>query len=260
MSAPQDARIPGFYKLELAARHAVLRDRFGLTDEELAILGTGAGLTWDRADKMVENCIGVFGLPIGLGLNFRVNGVDRLIPMVVEEPSIVAAVSNMARVVRDAGGFTGDADAPIMIGQVQIVDVPDMEAAVAALESPANRAALLERANDIHPNMRARGAGARDLEVRRFDAPWPMLVLHLFIDCADAMGANAINAMAEGVAPLVESLTGGRVCLRILSNLADRRCARARAGRSRGGIRRPRGGGHPRGGGCRAPRAELRHL
>jgi hydroxymethylglutaryl-CoA reductase len=221
-----DSRIPGFYKLELAARHAELQARFGLSDADLAILSQGAGLTWARADKMVENCIGVFGLPVGLGLNFTVNGVDRVIPMVVEEPSVVAAVSNMARVVREAGGFTGDADPPVMIGQVQVLDSPDPDAAVRALEGA--RAHILARANAVHPNMAARGAGARDIEVRRFDAPWPMIVLHLLIDCADAMGANAINAMAEGVAPLVEQLTGGRVCLRILSNLADRRCARAR--------------------------------
>jgi hydroxymethylglutaryl-CoA reductase len=221
-----DSRIPGFYKLDLAARHAELQARFGLSDADLEILSQGAGLTWARADKMVENCIGVFGLPVGLGLNFKVNGVDRVIPMVVEEPSVVAAVSNMARVVREAGGFTGDADPPVMIGQVQVLDSPDPEAAVRALEGA--RAHILARANAVHPNMAARGAGARDIEVRRFDAPWPMIVLHLLIDCADAMGANAINAMAEGVAPLVEQLTGGRVCLRILSNLADRRCARAR--------------------------------
>jgi hydroxymethylglutaryl-CoA reductase len=222
---PVDARIPGFYKLDLAARHAELRTRFGLTDDDLDVLANGAGLRWERADKMIENCIGVFGLPVGLGLNLRINGVDRVVPMVVEEPSVVAAVSNMARIVRDAGGFTGDADPPIMIGQVQVLDAPNPEAAVAALLD--HRAHILARANAVHPNMAARGAGARDIEVRRFDAPWPMLVLHLLIDCADAMGANAINAMAEGVAPLVESLTGGRVCLRILSNLADRRCARA---------------------------------
>ena len=224
-SPQNDSRIPGFYNLDLEARHAELKARFGLTDGDLEVLSSGNGLSWDRADKMVENCIGVFGLPIGLGLNFRVNGIDRVVPMVVEEPSVVAAVSNMARIVRDAGGFTGDADAAIMIGQVQILDVPDPDAAVRALEGA--KAQLLARANAVHPNMAARGAGAQDIQVRRFDAPWPMLVLHLLVDCADAMGANAVNAMAEGVAALVEELTGGRVCLRILSNLADRRCARA---------------------------------
>ncbi len=219
------SRIPGFYRLDVAGRHAELKQRYGLDEADLQRLLDGGTLTVERADKMVENCIGVFGLPIGLGLNFLVNGRDFVVPMVVEEPSVVAAVSNMARVVRDGGGFQAEADPSIMIGQVQIVDSPDPAAAVAALE--ANRGHLLARANAVHPNMAARGGGAKDVEVRRFDDPFAMIVLHLLIDCSDAMGANAINAMAEGVAPLVEELTGGRVCLRILSNLADRRCARA---------------------------------
>ncbi len=220
------SRLPGFYKLELEERQALLRERFGMTDDELATLLDGGSLDFARADKMVENCIGVFGLPIGLGLNFRINGLDRIVPLVVEEPSVVAAVSNMAKVVRDAGGFDGDADPPLMIGQVQVLESPDPTAAVLALTQA--RAHLLARANAVHPNMAARGAGARDVEVRRFDGPYPMLVVHLIVDCGEAMGANAINAMVEGIAPLVEELTGGRVRLRILSNLADRRLARAR--------------------------------
>lgn len=219
------SRIPGFYRLDLTDRHAEIAARFGLDDDDLEVLRDGAALCWTRADKMVENCVGVFGLPVGLGLNFTINGRDFAVPMVVEEPSVVAAVSNMARLVRDHGGFTADADDGIMISQVQIVDAPDPAAAVAALE--AARARILARANAVHPNMAARGGGARDIEVRRFDEPFSMIVLHLLVDCVDAMGANAVNAMAEGVASLVEDLTGGRVCLRILSNLADRRCARA---------------------------------
>lgn len=220
-----DSRIPGFYRLDKPARHAELKTRLGLTDADLAALADGGSLDWDRADKMVENCVGVFGLPIGLGLNFSINGRDLLIPMVVEEPSIIAAVSHIAKIARSHGGFTADADPGIMISQVQIVDVPDMDAAIAALNGA--RAQILARANAEHPNMAARGGGARDIEIRRFDEPYSMLVLHLLADCCDAMGANAVNAMAEGVAPLVESLTGGKVYLRILSNLADRRCARA---------------------------------
>ena len=220
-----DSRIPGFYRLDGAQRHAELKTRLGLSDADLAVLADGGSLDWDRADKMVENCVGVFGLPIGLGLNFTINGRDLMVPMVVEEPSIVAAVSHIAKLARPYGGFKADTDPGVMISQVQIVDVPDMDAAIAALT--AARAQILARANAVHPNMAARGGGARDIEVRRFDAPWPMLVLHLLADCCDAMGANAVNAMAEGVAPLVEDLTGGKVYLRILSNLADRRCARA---------------------------------
>ncbi|MCB9545150.1 MAG: hydroxymethylglutaryl-CoA reductase, degradative [Myxococcales bacterium] len=220
-----DSRIPGFYKLDLAARHAELQTRYGLTDADLAVLRDGGALDWGRADKMVENCIGVMGLPVGLGLNFLINGQDVVVPMAVEEPSIIAAVSHIARLVRPHGGFQVDADAGLMIAQVQVVDVPDPVKAEAALL--AARARILARANAVHPNMAARGGGARDLEVRRFGDPFPMLVVHLLADCCDAMGANAVNAMAEGIAPLVETLTGGRVCLRILSNLADRRLARA---------------------------------
>lgn len=219
------SRIPGFYRLDLQARHAELAARFGLDADDLAVLREGGSLCWTRADKMVENCVGVFGLPLGLGLNFTINGREYAVPMVVEEPSVVAAVSNMARLVHPHGGFGAEADEGVMISQVQIIDSPDPDAAVAALTRARSR--LLARANAVHPNMAARGGGARDIEVRRFDEPYPMIVLHLLVDCVDAMGANAVNAMAEGVADLCEQLTGGRVCLRILSNLADRRCARA---------------------------------
>lgn len=221
----RSSRIPGFYRLDVLARHDALRDRFGLGEDEVQILRDGGRLDVERADKMVENCVGVFGLPIGLGLNFQINGQDYAVPMVVEEPSVVAAVSNMARTVRQAGGFTADADPAMMIGQVQILDAPNAEAAVLSLE--ARREELIAKANEVHPNMARRGGGCRDIEVRSFEEPYAMVVLHLIVDCGEAMGANAINAMAEGVAPLVEEITGGRVHLRILSNLADRRRARA---------------------------------
>ncbi len=226
VSVPErTSRIPGFYKLDVDDRHGELAERFGLDESELAILKDGSRLGVERADKMVENCVGVFGLPIGLGLNFRINGRDYAVPMVVEEPSVVAAVSNMARTVRKAGGFEADADPSLMIGQVQVLDVADPAGAVARLE--AAKAELLDKANAVHPNMKRRGGGAMDMEVRTFGAPYPMLVVHLLIDCGEAMGANAVNSMAEGIAPMVAELTGGRVNLRILSNLADRRCARA---------------------------------
>lgn len=221
-----DSRIPGFYRLELDDRWSELTARFGLSDEEIGTLRDGGKLGVERADKMVENCVGVFGMPIGLGLNFHINDRDYAVPMVIEEPSVVAAVSNMARTVRKAGGFTADADPSLMIGQLQVLDTPDPKAAVAALESSAAR--ILGYANDLHPNMKRRGGGAQELVVRLFTDPYPMIVVHLIVDCADAMGANAINAMAEGIAPLVEEISKGRVNLRILSNLADRRCARAR--------------------------------
>ncbi len=221
-----DSRIPGFYRLDLESRHAELKARLGLSDEELSILANGASLDPGRADKMVENCVGVFALPVGLGLNFRINERDYVIPMVVEEPSVVAAVSNMAKLVRSHGGFHADADQGVMIAQVQVVNVPDKDDALARLRDA--KAQLLALANSKNPNMVARGGGAHGIELRWFDEPHPMLVVHLLVDCVDAMGANAVNTMAEGIAPLVEELTGGRVYLRILSNLADRRCARAR--------------------------------
>ncbi len=219
------SRIPGFYRLDVDSRHSELQSRFDLTPEEVGVLADGGQLGIHRADKMVENCVGVFGLPIGLGLNFLINERDYAVPMVIEEPSVVAAVSNMARTVRKGGGFRAEADPSMMIGQVQILDAPDPEKARRALEEA--KTEILDRANRVHPNMVRRGGGARDIEVRSFGAPYPMLVVHLLIDCADAMGANAVNTMAEGVAPLIEELSGGSVNLRILSNLADRRCARA---------------------------------
>ena len=221
----RNSRIPGFYRLDIADRHEALKARFGLSDADVRCLTGVCRADLARADSMIENCVGVLGLPIGLGLNFQINGHDFVVPMVIEEPSVVAAVSNIARLVRASGGFKADADPSVMIGQVQIVDVPDPGRAVKALEE--GRGLILARANAVHPNMAARGGGAKDIEVRRFDDPYPMIVLHLLIDCSDAMGANAINAMAEGVGPVAEKLTGGRVYLRILSNLADRRCARA---------------------------------
>ena len=220
------SRIPGFYRLSLPLRHARLAERFDLDGDELASLSSHGGLASARADKMVENCIGTFSLPIGLGLNFCINGRDYAVPMVVEEPSVVAAVSNTALLVRRAGGFEADADPALMVGQVQLVNVPDLEAArVRILEA---RDRILLEANALQPGMRARRQGARELTVHVFHEPTPMLVAHLVIDCGEAMGANAINSMAEGVAPSLEELSGGDAVLRILSNLADQRLARAR--------------------------------
>ncbi len=220
------SRIPGFYRLPLAQRHAFMADRFALDETELHALEAEGGLTSARADKMVENCIGTFSLPIGLGLNFRINERDYAVPMVVEEPSVVAAVSNTALLVRASGGFHADADPSMMIGQIQLVGIQDLEMAREIVLS--HRAQLIERANALQPGMRRRKEGARELEVHLYREPQPMLVVHLMVDCGEAMGANAINSMAEGVAPLLEALTGGTAVLRILSNLADRRLARAR--------------------------------
>lgn len=219
------SRVPGFYQLDMVRRHEELARRFDLTNEELELL-RGAGMDGMAiADKMVENCVGVLCLPIGLGLNFQVNGRDYVVPMAVEEPSVVAAASNMARVIRASGGFVAEASESLMIAQVQVLSIEDPYGARAAIERAADR--ILATANQRHPNMVARGGGARSLEVRLLDSEPEMLVVHLVVDCCDAMGANIVNDMAEGVAPLIEVVTGGRVRLRILSNLADRRLARA---------------------------------
>ena len=224
------SRIPAFYRLDVARRHQELRERFGLSDADVATLrgapGQSAGLTLHAADTMVENCVGVLGIPVGLGLNFTVNGRDYVVPMAVEEPSVVAAVSHAAKLVRESGGFVAEADASIMIGQLQVLDVPDPAAAQVRILRA--REELLAIADAEHPGMSLRGAGPRGIEVRLLPAPYPMMVVHLLVDCCDAMGANVVNTMTEALAPHIERLSGGRVNLRILSNLADRRCARAR--------------------------------
>ena len=231
------SRISGYFKRPLAERVQLLVDQGRISEQEAHLLtSTGAGFPLSVANTMIENVIGVYGLPIGLGLNFLVNGRDYIVPMVVEEPSIVAAVSHSAKLVREAGGFTADSDASVMIGQVQVLGCDHPERAREVLLE--NRARLLAAANALQPNLQKRGGGAVDIEARVLTEPGTidnprslryrtMVVLHLLVDTCDAMGANLVNSMAEGIAPLVEELTGGVVHLRILSNLADRRCVRA---------------------------------
>jgi hydroxymethylglutaryl-CoA reductase len=224
------SRLPGFYKLKVAERIDTIARLCQLTTEEAAALFSQNGLTVETADQMIENAVGVFGLPLGLGLNFRVNARDYIVPMAVEEPSVIAAVSLAAKIVREGGGFTAEADEALMAAQIQVTGYGDPEKARAALL--AKRDELLALANSFHPAMQRRGGGARELEVRLLPAPEgpqaeAILVVQVLIDTQDAMGANLINTVAEGVAPFVEKLTGGKVFLRILSNLADRRLARA---------------------------------
>jgi hydroxymethylglutaryl-CoA reductase len=219
------SRIPGFYQLALKQRHEILSEKFGLNTTELSYLAQGNGLSWEIADKMVENCIGTIGLPVGLGLNFLINQKEYLIPMAVEEPSIIAAVSNMAKLTRPFGGFSANADPSLMIAQIQVVHAKDQ--ALAKAQILAHKDELIALANQVYPSLKQRDGGMRELEVRVFEEPYPMLVVHLIVDCLDAMGANAVNAMAEGLAPKIEQITGAKVYLRILSNLADRRLARA---------------------------------
>lgn len=217
------SRIPGFYKLSVEARQRLLSDHLALTLDELAPLAQG-GIDLEVADKMIENVVGTYALPFALGLNVLMNGKDLLVPMVVEEPSVVAAASNAARIIREGGGFIAEADEPVMISQVQLDDVPDAKAACAAVL--AHKQELLRRADEAVPNLVRRGGGARGLEVR--DLGDGMVVVHFLIDCRDAMGANLVNTVAEAVADRIAELTGGTVGLRILSNLCDQRCVRVR--------------------------------
>lgn len=222
------SRLPGFYNLTLEERLKLLAVSGYLTPNELAALSGTTGLTPEQADHMVENAIGVYALPLGIALNFIVNGRDVLVPMAIEEPSVVAGASFMAKLARDGGGFVAQADAPVMIGQMQVLDVVDVyEARLALMEQ---KTQLLSEAAEIDPVLQRLGGGPRDLEVRLIaDSPvGHFLVVHLLYDVRDAMGANAINTACERLAPRVEQITGGRVLLRILSNLADRRLARAR--------------------------------
>jgi hypothetical protein len=206
--AEPSSRLPGFYRLDLRARHAELARRFGLTAEDVAALADGGALGVARADRMVENCVGVFGLPLALGLNFRVNGRDVAVPMAVEEPSIVAALSNSALLVRDAGGFHADADPSVMIAQIQVLDVADPEAARARVL--AAKAALCRDADRLQPSMTRRGGGARDVEVRVLGADPPMLVVHP-ARLPRRHGRQHRQHRRRGPGARIEALTGGRV-------------------------------------------------
>ena len=222
------SRLPGFYNRTLDERRAELGRGALLSPAELAALTGEAGLSADQAEHMIENVVGIYSLPLGIALNFVVNGRDVLVPMAVEEPSVVAGASFMAKLARAGGGFVAHTTNPEMIGQLQILDVPDLASARLAVLEQKER--LLGEVAQIDPVLQRLGGGPRDLEVRLIDSSpiGPFLVLHLIYDVRDAMGANAVNTAVERMAPQVESITGGRAHLRILSNLADRRLARAR--------------------------------
>jgi hydroxymethylglutaryl-CoA reductase len=217
------SRLPGFYKLSVDERRALLRHRADLSEADLETLERG-GIDTAAADRIVENVIGVYALPLGLGLNFRVNGRDVLVPMAVEEPSVIAAASNAARMVREGGGFIAEADDPVMTAQIEIVDIADPEASVARLEAAADE--LIALAHATLPRLVDRGGGAREIEVRAHPR---RVVVHVHVDCRNAMGANMVNTVAEAMAARVAELAGGRSGLRILTNLCDRRCVRVKA-------------------------------
>lgn len=223
------SRIPNFFRMSIAQRISALAERGLLSQEDIQQLASGGHqLKLNVADKMIENVVGVFGLPMGVALNFLINNKDYVVPLAVEEPSIVAGLSGAARLARLGGGFSAAEVDPILIGQVQIVVSGDVDAAKQTLLD--NKAEVLALANSLHPKMVARGGGAIDIEVFDYAAQEDgrlMVVMHLLVDTRDAMGANLVNTMCEGVASLVEGLTGGKVFLRILSNLTDRAIARA---------------------------------
>jgi hydroxymethylglutaryl-CoA reductase len=223
------SRIPGFYKLGPEGRLAALGE-VGI-DREVTDSYRSGSLSLEAADLMVENVVSTFSLPNAVAVNFRINGEDRLVPMVVEEPSVVAAVSNVARLARRGDGFQAESDRSVMIAQIQLANVADPLAAASALEAALPQ--LREEAQGVHPRLVERGGGVVGLQVRtlRYEEPGQptedMVVLHVLLDCVDAMGANMLNTLAEHLAPRLEELTGERVGLRILSNLADQRLSRA---------------------------------
>ncbi len=224
------ARIPEFYKLSVSQRVREVRKQGLLSNQDYQALVSGDHtLSIQSADKMIENVIGVMGLPVGLGLNFLINEREYAIPLVVEEPSIVAALSSAAKIARAGGGFSVESTEPILIGQIQVVDVPHPQRARTALLQ--RKGEILNLANSLHPNMVARGGGAKDLEVHIHPSSGQggdMVVAHLLVDTRDAMGANLVNTMCEGVASLVENIAEGKVFLRILSNLTDHAMVKAR--------------------------------
>jgi hydroxymethylglutaryl-CoA reductase len=222
-----NSRISGFYNLTLEERRARLAEAAQRTPAELLPWTTG-GLSDEAADHMIENVVGMHALPLGIALNFMVNGRDVLIPFAVEEPSVVAGASFMAKLARAGGGFFATTTEPQMIGQIQLINVANMNDA--RLKLYEHKAELLAAADEIDPILKKIGGGARDLEVRLIEnSPiGPFIVIHLIYDVRDAMGANAVNTACEKLAPQIEAITGGKVHLRILSNLADRRIARSR--------------------------------
>ncbi|MED1793206.1 hydroxymethylglutaryl-CoA reductase, degradative [Brevibacillus nitrificans] len=222
------SRVSGFYKLTPEERLEKVAQARNLSEEEKQILSGATPFPLRTANAMIENVVGVMSIPLGIATNFKINGVDRFIPMATEEPSVVAAASNAARTSYDLGGFHTSLSGSIMRGQIQVVDITDPYGAMARIYE--NKKEILDRCNAKDPTLVSLGGGAIDVEVHVIErAKQPMVVLHLLVDTRDAMGANAVNTMAEAVAPYIEEITSGRVVLRIISNLADRRLVRARA-------------------------------
>ena len=222
----KSSRIPGFFKLPIEERVKIVKEFANLSDEDVEILTKTGRLSLELADKMIENVIGTLEIPLGVAVNFLINGKDYIIPMAIEEPSVVAAASHAAKITRAGGGIFTSSTGPIMIGQIQLVNV--LSPIKAMYQILSHKDEILRIANEQDPILVKLGGGAKDLEVRIIDSfLGPMVITHLLVDVRDAMGANAVNTMAEAVAPYIEKITGGKVYLRIISNLADKRLVRA---------------------------------
>ncbi|MCH1616429.1 MAG: hydroxymethylglutaryl-CoA reductase, degradative [Candidatus Poseidonia sp.] len=224
----ENSRVKGLYKLTVEERRNLVADAANLSKDHVAALAKHGELDETAADRMIENVIGTMSLPVGVATNFVIDGKHYLIPFCLEESSVVAAASNMAKRCLTHGGFFTDNDDPVMIGQIQLLDIEDFSAAEQMILDKKDE--LITFCNDIPSRMIALGGGCKDIELRQLPTPMgTMLVAHLLVDCRDAMGANAVNTMAERVAPRLEAMSGGRAHLRILSNLAGHRLARVRA-------------------------------
>ncbi|RLG90263.1 MAG: hydroxymethylglutaryl-CoA reductase, degradative [Candidatus Hecatellales archaeon] len=227
METMKTSILPKFYNLPFEERLRIVKDFAGLTEEETAILKNSGSLPIETAERMIENVVGVAHVPLGIAVNFIINGKPYLIPMAIEEPSVVAAASHAAKLAAVKGGFFTSSTEPIMIGQIQVVGVKEPEKA--RMDILAEKEKILEKANEQDPVLVSMGGGAKDLNVKILDTfRGPMVIVELHVDCRDAMGANAVNTMAEAVAPLIEKITGGKVLLRIISNLATLRIAKAK--------------------------------
>jgi hydroxymethylglutaryl-CoA reductase len=222
------SKLSGFYKLSAEERLRIAKEFAGLNEEETQAISTTGGLRLDQANRMIENVIGTMELPLGIAANFLINNKDYLIPMALEEPSVVAAASNIAKIARVKGGFHASSTQSVMIGQVQLTDIKDFS--LVKEKILASRNEIIQKANEQDPILVKLGGGCKDIEARIIDTrAGKMLIVHLLVDCRDAMGANAVNTMAEAAAPLLEEISGGKVFLRIISNLAIHRLAKAQA-------------------------------
>jgi hydroxymethylglutaryl-CoA reductase len=223
----KSSKISGFYKKTPEERLQIVSKFCDLNESEKETLRKTGSMKIDLADKIIENVITTLEIPLGIATNFVVNGRDYLIPMAVEEPSVIAACSNAARIARESGGFRSESSSPVMIGQIQIVDIPSREKAIESLML--KKEEILKESNTRSRTLSRMSAGAIDMEIRTFSEIDDMIVVHIFVDVRDAMGANVVNTMCEYVAPIVERITGGRSILRILSNLSVRRVSRSKA-------------------------------